>query len=235
MQGVNKKESIRYSIIIPAFNEGENLALFLDEIRRKLDDKLQMEVIVVDDGSSDATYVVARESGAKVIRLETNKGYGEALRTGFRHASSPIIVVLDANGEYDPNQVVEGVSLITNGKADIAVGSRVYTEDSTIRRFVAFQLSFLVRFMTKLKITDIRSNFLCIRKEILTNLKLTEKGFTIGIELLLKANEKNYRIVEFPVKPRRRLGEDVPTVAQIVRSGLIFERTLLRNMVLEGK
>lgn len=204
MMNLTVSKSLQASIIIPAFNEGETLALLLGEIKRKLADRLRIELVVVDDGSSDATYIVAHEAGATVVRHRMSLGYTEALKSGFRHSSFPNIVVFDASGKYDPLQIVTGLKLITEGQTDIAVGSRTEKKNSTVYKIGSNLLLFSVKFFTNLKINDPLSTFFCLRRRVLDRIDLTTNNTSVLIELLVKASRQGYQIGEFFVTERWR-------------------------------
>jgi glycosyltransferase involved in cell wall biosynthesis len=204
MHIANSPKSIQASIIIPAFNEGENLRLLLDEIKTKLEDKLQIEIIVVDDGSSDGTYIVAKESGVKVIRHKGNKGYKEALKSGFAQASFPILVAFDPSGQYDPKQIITGLKIINENKADLAVS---FTTAKSYRS-AFFQLYLATLF--NLKIKDAFSYFFCLKKEIFDNINFKTNSTGTAIELFINVQKKGYRLTNFEVETRNRIIQKIP-------------------------
>jgi glycosyltransferase involved in cell wall biosynthesis len=109
---------------MPAFNEEARLPALLEELRRALPDH---ELVVIDDGSSDATGDVAERAGARVLRHPFNLGYGAALQTGFKYAlgaDAPWVVQMDADGQHLPAQVPALIARIAGGDCDIAIGSR---------------------------------------------------------------------------------------------------------------
>ena len=116
--------SPRPCIVIPAFNEAARLPALLAELRRTLPDP---ELVVIDDGSRDATGDVAEQAGARVLRHPFNLGYGAALQTGFKYAlesRAPWVVQMDADGQHLPAEVPALIAAITSGDCDVAIGSR---------------------------------------------------------------------------------------------------------------
>src|SRR5262245_44794687 len=121
----------RVSIVLPAYNEEQVIAKVLDALR----EEDYYEIIVVDDGSKDATAQVAREHGAKVIRHPYNIGNGAAVKTGIRAATGDIIVLMDADGQHPPGDVPRMVAQI--GDYDMVVGARTRASDAAIHRNIA--------------------------------------------------------------------------------------------------
>ncbi len=116
--------SARPCIVIPAFNEAARIGTLLAEVRRALPDH---ELVVIDDGSGDATGDLAARAGARVLRHPFNLGYGAALQTGFKYAlesGAPWVVQMDADGQHLPSEVPALVARLAAGDCDIAIGSR---------------------------------------------------------------------------------------------------------------
>lgn len=221
------------SIIIPVYNEEDSIALILDEIAKKLTDKIEMEIIVVDDGSADATYEVALEAGVKTVRTRRNYGYSEAVKIGVSHSSFSNVVIFESSGKYDPIQIIDGIKLITESKADVAIASDITR--STFRHRLGYALiSFALRVLFELKIRgDVSSTFICARKAVFDNLELTSTGFTLGLELLIKANAKGFHVADFPVKTRKRLGEKSLRTSVKLRWVFQYYYLLLRSLYRE--
>ncbi len=116
--------SARPCVVIPAFNEATRLPALLAELRSTLPDH---ELVVIDDGSSDATGDVAAQSGASALRHPYNLGYGAALQTGFKYAlesGAPWVVQMDADGQHLPTEVPALIATLASGDCDVAIGSR---------------------------------------------------------------------------------------------------------------
>jgi len=222
------KEMPQVSIIIPTFNEGETLQLLLKEIKEKLENVLKNEIIVIDDGSSDATYVVAKEAGAKVIRHTERKGFGMSLMDGFRESSFSNLVVFDASGRYDPKSIITGLKPIIDDKADITVGVGHY--DSGVTNLSRAILSFFFAFYYSLRLKDPLSEFICLKRKVLQNMVLYSNDFSVLFEILMRAKAQRCRIVDFSAETRKRLGTKSVSLREIFKfSPFQTYKTLIRN------
>ena len=183
-------------IIIPAFNEEKNIAKVI-RLAKKFGD-----VIVMDDASTDNTKIIAKNSGAKVITHNENKGYDEALNTGFRFASSlnyKFLITLDADGQHDPNMIFNFQQALERG-ADCVVGIR-----DNKQRFSEVLFSFF----TKLKwgILDPLCGFKGYKLDLYSKLGYFDRNKLIGTELMLFASKEKSDIVQIPVKQKFRVGQ----------------------------
>ena len=231
MTPMASKEMPKVSIIIPALNEGETLQFLIKEIKEKLENVLENEIVVIDDGSSDATYVIAKEAGAKVIRHTEVKGFGSALMDGFRESSFSNLVVFDASGRYDPSSIINGVKPIIDDKADITVGVRHYYSGESVRGLMEAYLSLCLRVLYGLKLKDPLSSFICLRRKALEGMTLYSNDFNIVLEILIRARAQSRRIVEFPVGTRKRLETKSPRFHEILKSSPFqLYKTLFRNL-----
>jgi glycosyltransferase involved in cell wall biosynthesis len=195
------------SIIIPAYNEGEELELLLQEISRDLEGKISTQIIVVDDGSSDGTGIIAKELGANVIWLRQNHGYGFALRTGLKHATGSVVVFLDADGQCDPAEIPKLVDFVLKGKADVIFASRYLKpqrKTSFFERFMNLYTSLLIRLVLGVRVTDFGTGLKVFRRSITSDFDLKENGVAINLELLAEAAKKQWKIVEVPTTYRMR-------------------------------
>ncbi len=154
-------------IIIPAFNEADRIGKVLDEIGQEAP---KIPILVIDDGSRDATAKVAREHGAQVIPLPYNNGYGVALQTGFRYAVQQGITVavsMDADGQHDAREIPRLIHEIQKGGVDVVVGSRFLKTDhykpSFPRRLGMWMFALLATVCTGRKVTDPTSGFQALR------------------------------------------------------------------------
>jgi glycosyltransferase involved in cell wall biosynthesis len=196
----------RILIVIPAFNEEESIGEVIKNTKAKYP-----EVLVYDDGSVDNTSSIAESNGAIVIRNSRNRGYGRALRTLFEHASSmnfDIVVTVDSDGQHDPSQIPRLIQPILENQADLVIGSRFLNRDDEAN--VPKYRSFGIRTITKFtqagcmdRITDATSGFRAYSVNSLSKLNLTENGMAIATEILLKASDKNFRILEVPITTKR--------------------------------
>ncbi len=196
-------EKINLSVFFPCYNEEKN-------IRRLLEKTIQFlptiandyEIIVVDDGSQDSTSEVVRNfsqnhSHVKVIRHETNKGYGAALRTGFENCEKDYIFFTDGDNQFDIAEMTKLLPYIRD--YDIVAGFRIRRSDNFIRKINEFCFNRLVRIFFGLKIKDLNCAFKIYKKEVIKSLKLRSNWGFINSELLIRAKEKGYTIKEVGV------------------------------------
>ena len=196
-------------VVIAALNEAGNLPDVLDEIPTTAAG-VALDVLVVDDGSDDATSQVARRHGAAVLRLSRNCGHGVALRAGYRAAwehGARYIATLDADGQWDPADLPAMVRLVTEGDADLVIGSRALgeTRDTDAFRTLGVRaFSFLARVLTGVTVTDTSSGLRVMTPELLRNVPQTQPQYQTS-ELVVGAALAGYRIAEVPTVMRPRI------------------------------
>ncbi len=189
----------RIAVLIPAYNAAESLLGVIEGIK----DYLSF-ILVVDDGSTDATAEVASAAGVQVLRHRLNRGKGVALRTGFRflvHQGYQAIITMDADGQHDPSYIPLFIDAYTKGKGDIIIGSRA-REFHAMSRLRRFWNRLGVKAVSKLigtPLTDTQSGYRLITAEVLKGLPLRAAGYNIELELLLKACKRGHRVVEISV------------------------------------
>ena len=165
---------------------------------------LDVETIVVDDGSSDRTSEVARDHGAHVVRLERNCGHGIALRVGYqlaREHGAEYIVTLDADGQWDPKETERVLQPVVDGEADFVIGSRVLGRTETgdqFRTAGVHVFAALVRLLTGVRVTDTSSGFRALRAEVTERVRQEQVQYQTS-ELLIGAIAQGYRIAERPI------------------------------------
>ncbi len=196
-------------MIIPALNEASTLPAVLSALREALPDG---DVVVVDDGSTDATAAVARANGAKVLSLPFNLGIGGALRTGFRYATAhgyDAAVQVDADGQHDPTMIP--VLLAALDDADMVVGSRFADvtsyEVGRTRRGAMQLLKVMIRLLSGRTFTDTSSGFRAFNAPMLEFFARNYPSeYMESVEALLAANYEGFRIAEVPVQMHQRAG-----------------------------
>lgn len=197
---------MRVSVIIPTHNE----ALAIERVLHDLPLDLVTEVIVVDSNSSDGTPDVAARMGAQVIP-EPRRGYGRACLTGMAAAASTdVIVFLDGDYSDRPSELPLLLAPILQGRADIALGSRLHNQRSgglPWHQVCGNRLAaWLIRSFYGLKITDL-GPFRAGRAEVLRSLCLEETTYGWAVEMILKGRLAGYRVVEVPVSYYPRIGK----------------------------
>ncbi len=194
------------SVVVPTFNEEATLAHVLGQV---LAQRLTGEVIVVDDGSVDATAKIAREWVEKDARVrflehEKNQGKGAALRTGFAAAKKPFVIVQDADLEYDPADYERVVAPLLEDEADVVYGSRYLRKDT--RRVLRFWhttgnrfLTLASNMMSDLYVSDMETCYKCFRREVIQAIKIEEERFGFEPEVTAKLAKMRLRVMETAV------------------------------------
>ena len=192
-------------IIIPAYNEELTIGSVV-ALARKYGD-----VLVVDDGSADRTSEIAQNAGALVLRHETNRGKGEALRTGFKYAllkGYDVVVTLDADGQHNPGEIPKLLEPILKDEADMVIGSRFLDGAKKsiplYRRLGLWILNTTTNASLdgNLKVTDSQSGFRAMNRRVLESLNLNSSGYNVESEMIAQLSEKGIRIVEVPINVR---------------------------------
>ena len=207
---------MRISVIVPAYNEEKTIASVLEALLREVADVY--EIIVVDDGSKDQTAPIAeavsrQEPRVRVIRQPVNQGKTAALRTGFAASTGDIVLIQDADLEYDPVDIRGLVEPIQLGKADVVYGSRFMTRRASrvlyFRHFIANQgLTFLSNLFTDLNLSDVETGYKAFRGEIIRNMIIETKGFGFEIEVTAKVAKLKCRVYEVPISYYGRTYEE---------------------------
>ena len=208
---------MKLSVVVPCYNERETIDEIIAAIRRSgYPDK---EIVVVDDGSTDGTREKLKSeiepSGQveKVIYHERNQGKGAALRTGFRHATGDIVIVQDADLEYDPNEYGRVVQPIIAGKADVVFGSRFAGGEA--HRVLYFWhragnsfLTLLSNMCTGLDLTDMETCYKAFRREVIQSIEIEEARFGFEPEITAKIAKRKLRVYEVGISYYGRTYEE---------------------------
>lgn len=205
-------QDVTLSIVIPCFNEKASIRAIVDKVREA--PVANKEIIVVDDCSTDGTSDMLDKEIAplvsKVIHQKQNGGKGAALRTGFAAATGDIVIIQDADMEYDPNEYAQVIEPICNDEADVVYGSRFAITkhyDAAYKQNIAANL-FLTRLsnlFTGLKLTDMETCYKAFRREIIQAVDLKENRFGFEPEITAKIARQKVRIREVPISyfPRK--------------------------------
>jgi len=201
----------RLAVVIPALNEAKTIASVVAAVPRRIPKVRSVEIIVVDDGSVDATGAIAMAAGAdRVERHRRNRGLVFAFRTGMNAAlatGADVVVHLDGDGQHDPGYIPRVIAPILIGEADVVVGVRPLSEASEISavRRRGNQLgSWVFRRLTKLQVSDATSGYRAFSREALLRLNVMSE-FTYTLETLIRAARARLAVTEVvvPALPRR--------------------------------
>lgn len=212
-QSLNEKKCL--SVVMPAYNEEATLAQIVKLIMRI---PHLLELVIVDDFSSDNTPAIAQTLAAqderiRYIRQPKNGGKTEALKAGFAATSGEIVIVQDADLEYDPTEIADVIAPILDGNADVVYGSRFMVKKATrvlyFYHYVANKgLTFLSNILTNLNMTDVETCYKAFRGEIIRNMIITSSGFGFEIEVTAKVAKLKCAIYEVPISYYGRTYEE---------------------------
>ena len=203
----------KISVVIPAFNEADGIESTLNELLSFASGK-DWEIIVVNDGSNDGTgEIIGKFDSVKAINHPYNKGYGAAIKTGIRNASGDIIILFDADGQHNPEDIPSLLDKLP--EYDMVIGER--TKDSKqdwLRKPGKFILKLVANMLTEQKIKDLNSGLRAIKKSIIINmLDLFPSGFSFSTTSTIAFFKIGYNVCYVPIKARDRVGKS--TVRQI--------------------
>ncbi len=187
-------------IVIPAYNEEKSIAKVIKDLKAHN----YKNIIVVDDGSKDRTYEIAKKHGATVLRHIINRGQGAALKTGIDYALSQdaeIVVTFDADGQQLASEIKELVKPVAEGKIDAALGSRFLkkTKMPFIRRVFLKGGAFMFLIMYGIKLTDSHNGFRALSRKALQNIELNTDRMEHASEIVDEIAKKKIRYKEIPV------------------------------------
>ncbi len=197
------KEKPKLSIIIPVYNEKYTIRKIVKGVQNV---QLEKEIIIVDDGSDDGTRdLIERLNGENIEKIfhKKNQGKGAALRTAFKHVTGDIVIVQDADLEYNPQEYPSLIEPIVNGRADAVYGSRFLGGPHRVLFFWHYVgnkfLTILSNVLTNLNLTDMETGYKAFKAEILKNIKIKSNRFGFEPEITAKLAKKKYIIYEIPI------------------------------------
>jgi len=212
------------SVVIPAFNEEDGIAAVIAPLLARG----FREVLVVDDGSSDATAARATAAGARVVRHPYNKGNGAAVKTGIREALSEVVLLMDADGQHDPGEVASIYEPI--GRFDMVIGARASKDQSFTRALGNTLFKALASWLTGRPIPDLTSGFRAARRErLLEILHLLPNGFSYPTTSCLAFLKAGLSVDFVKVRVRPRVGT---SKIKVLRDGTRFLLIILKIVTL---
>ena len=196
---------MKLSVVIPVFNESKTIRELVRQVQAV---PVEKEIVIVDDGSTDGTRDVLREmdgqGGVRVFLQPKNQGKGAAVALGFQKALGDVVVVQDADLEYDPREYPKLLRPIEEGRADVVYGSRFLGGDE--RRVLYFWHTVGNRFLTlasnmftNLNLTDMETCYKMFRREVVQSITIESRRFGIEPEITAKVARRGYRIYEVPI------------------------------------
>jgi glycosyltransferase involved in cell wall biosynthesis len=189
------------SFLIPAYNEGGTIATVIERVQAL---PFAQQLIVIDDGSTDGTAAAVQAYEGVLLLRQENRGKGAALRAGIPHVDGDIVVVQDADLEYDPNDVPALIEPILDGRADVVYGSRL-SGGRPQRAYLFWHragnrlLSLVAGVLFNTTLSDMETGYKAFRADVLASLELRENGFGIEPEITGRICKQHLRIYELPV------------------------------------
>lgn len=203
------------SVVVPAYNEEATLDLV---VRKLLSVPCLLEIIIVDDCSTDGTEQLARQlevnhGQVRLVRHERNSGKTAALRTGFALTAGEVVIVQDADLEYDPREIFGVIQPILDGHADVVFGSRFLVKKAArvlyFYHYLANKLlTYFSNILTNLNMTDVETGYKAFRGEIIREMQISSSGFGFEIEATAKVAKLNCPVYEVPISYYGRTYEE---------------------------
>ena len=196
---------MKISVVIPVYNEVDTIEEIISRVNMM---EIVKEIILVDDFSTDGTRerikgIIQDKENIKVLYHNRNKGKGAALRTGFEHVTGDIVIIQDADLEYDPNEYPNLLDPILDGRADVVYGSRFLGGPHRVLFFWHYignkLLTFLSNALTNLNLTDMETCYKVFNRQILKDINLKSNRFGFEPEFTAKVAKKRFRIYEVPI------------------------------------
>ena len=196
---------MKVSVVMPVYNEVETIKEIVSRVQAVT---LEKDIIIIDDGSTDGTLELLEEisrsyDNLRVMYHDRNQGKGAALRTGFAAVTGDIVIIQDADLEYDPKEYPVLLEPILDGRADIVYGSRFLGGPHRALFFWHYVgnkfLTLLSNMLTNLNLTDMETCYKVFKREVLDNIKLKSNRFGFEPEFTAKVARKGFRIYETPI------------------------------------
>lgn len=199
------KQELRVAVIIPAYNEAKVIRKVVSDAREVFSkSRFTIDIILIDDGSKDSTYIEALKGGAKVIKHILNSGAGGATATGLSYANQngyDIAATMDADGQHLPEDVLKGINISSNNNVDLLIGSRLINNEgmSFVKTWGNKGLSLITYLLFGINTTDSQSGLRIFSKRALMELRWRTSGYEFCSEMLWRAKQLGLNIDEYPI------------------------------------
>lgn len=226
---------MKLSVVMPVYNELKTVEKAINSVLN-VKTSIDKELIIVDDGSTDGTRDVLskiKDKDIKIVYHEKNMGKGAALKTGFSNVSGDIVIIQDADLEYDPNDYDTLIKPIIDGKADIVYGSRFKSGSHRVLLFWHYLGNKLITLVAdvlyNINLSDIETCYKAFKSEILTKIQFRSNSFGFEAEFTAKVAKNRYRIYEVPIQYYGRTYEEGKKITW--RDGFVALWILLRYRI----
>jgi len=225
------------SIIIPAYNEAHGIGQVLEQVAAITDvlaETMQTEIIVVDDGSDDATSEEVKKSPREnitLLRHERNRGYGASIKSATRQALYDIICITDADATYPNEQIINLINTLREKNLDMVVGARIGSEAHIplIRRPAKWVITMLARYLTETMIPDLNSGLRVMKKEVVEKfIKILPDGFSLTSTITIAMLTNGYRVEYIPINYYKRVGK---SKIRPIHDTLNFTQLIIRTVM----
>jgi glycosyltransferase involved in cell wall biosynthesis len=191
---------VKICVIIPSYNESKTIGALVKKIKAQ-----GLDVLVIDDGSIDNTSVIATQAGAELIRQDTNRGKGNALKEAFRfmlNKDYQAVITMDADGQHNPEDIPHFIEAAINSKAEMVIGNRMSSRQGMplVRWLTNNFMSFLISIICRCNIRDSQCGFRLIKRRLLEKLHPISDNYEIESEIIVQACRKGFQIKFIPVQ-----------------------------------
>jgi len=218
------------SVVIPTLNEAGNILEELTTIEKEV--KYPKEIIIVDGDSTDGTKEIVKKANCKLI-VEPRRGYGLALRTGFKHAKGDVIVMVDGDGTYEVRHINLLVDALIKNNAELCLATRMYDPNKAMgfMNFVGNKIiTFFFDFFYRQFISDSQSGFRAISRAAIEKVDLEQTDMAFATEMLIQFAKKGFKMIEVPSSYKaRKYGK---TKLRRIKSGIEIFTTMVRGLIM---